>query len=85
MNIVKLKGDELPFEPVADVVSELRDLLALAESGQLRAIGYVTVKQDQVFGTGWTGESGTRNTLVTGVAVMQYRLAQRIQEGSYSQ
>lgn len=85
MNIVNLKGDELPFEPVADVVSELRDLLALAESGQLRAIGYITVKQDQILGTGWTGESGTRNTLVTGVALMQYRMSQSICDGGYGQ
>jgi hypothetical protein len=83
--VVSMFGDELPIEPVADVVRELRELLALAESGQLRAIGYITVKQDHVLGTGWTGEAGTRNALAAGVSVMQYRVAQSIHEGGYSQ
>ena len=54
--VVGLRGEVVAApqnQPAANVVEKLRELLALAESGQLRGVGIVTCERDAKFRFYW--------------------------------
>jgi hypothetical protein len=66
-------GGPSPLEPVDGVIEDLERLLAEAKAGTLVAFAYVSVKRDEVLGTGWAGGHGTRHLLGSGVGMLHHR------------
>ncbi len=71
--IVSLRGNPLPAgnEPVADLVAEIRDLLARAEAGEIIGIAYATLCADKSTGCGLFGYKN--RGLVGELAYIQHR------------
>ena len=80
MTVVAFKDNILPSQPVQGVIDELESLLAEAKSGDLRAIGYCTVRENSK-GTGWAGDAGTSEGLATAVSMLQHRFIAALLEG----
>ena len=71
------RGDE----PDAEIIARCRILLERAQSGELRALAYVTVTPGDVVGHGWDQAArGNFHNLLGGVAQLQFRLAREIVE-----
>lgn len=63
-------------QPVDELVAKCAELLAMAETGELRALAYVSVRTggSQV-GTGWCHAPGEAHGLSTGLLVLNNRFA----------
>ena len=75
-NVVPLNrnGDVLPNEPVVAVIKHLRELLQMAEAGEIRGVAYVYLDGAGRSTTGWqTGDSHAGH-LVGGVARLQFNV-----------
>lgn len=55
MPLVKLVDQTADQQPVAEVVECLKELLAKAESGQLKAIAFAYIRQPERISYGWFG------------------------------
>lgn len=61
-NVVPLKGQTPPGEPVPGVVRQVEEMLEAARSGELRALAVVLVYRDGTLITGWEQpDSGMEN------------------------
>jgi len=76
---------EKRLEPDADVVEALRDLLAEAEAGRLRAAAWVILRAERltVAGLGWrpgqgSGSVGRVMTMVGGVSMLSAELRREL-------
>lgn len=85
--VVPLRGDAPPpGEPVPDVVKELRETLAKAEAGEVRALAFVYVLANGRIQTGWCQpESGgdyastlEQHGLGAGILTLSQRYAGRL-------
>lgn len=82
-NVVKFGQTVLPGEANDDLVETLEGLLAQAKSGELRALAYCTVRQNNVISTGWDGSDGTRYPLGSAVSILSVRYATALQDGAH--
>ena len=56
-----------------DVVERLRDLLTMAESGEIQGIAYAAVTADNCVVTGFTKNDG-QSAIIGGLARVQHRM-----------
>lgn len=68
----------IPGNPFPDLVEILEGLLALARTGEIVGLAYVTARRDNLAATGWTGDAGTRNALATGVLCLHHRYGEAL-------
>jgi hypothetical protein len=73
-NVKSLFGGTPINQPSEGAIEECKALLARAERGEIRAIGYVTVSASGSVGTGWFKEALTGYPLMAGVGMLQGRL-----------
>ena len=78
--IIAFKGGSIPGVADPDIVAELERLLEEAKSGDLQAIAYCTVRDDEK-GTGWVGMAGTRDSIAASIAILQFRYCAQMLEG----
>ena len=72
--VVAIYGNTVPGEPNADMITDLERMLEEAKSGELQAIAYCTVREGHK-GTGWVGNSGTRDSIAAAIAMLSHRYA----------
>jgi hypothetical protein len=80
-NIVKFGKTVLPGEANEELVATIEQLLSDAKSGSLRALAYVTVRENNVIGSGWDGSDGTRYPLAAAISILSVRYAMALQDG----
>jgi hypothetical protein len=75
-DVVSLADARLaPFE---DVVATCERLLEMARSGELRGLGYVTLKPGDILGTGWdAAPESNRFVLQAGAAILHARIVNK--------
>lgn len=67
--------------PDPDLIATTRRLLAVAESGELRGLAYVTIKPGGFVGTGWEAAAECSNhVLHSGASILYQRIAARMAE-----
>jgi hypothetical protein len=77
-NIILLSGVTLATAPVANVVEQLESALALARSGNIRAIAIAGIYNDNCIHQSWHAEAGENPTrLIGAIARMQWSLIQQ--------
>jgi hypothetical protein len=79
--IKTIHGGSKPGEPSAELVETLEYLLKDAKSGELVALGYATVRNGKVKGTGWDGMAGTRDTLGSAINMLHHRYTKALLDG----
>lgn len=62
------------IEPPAEVVDKLRDLLARAERGEIKGLGFFVVSGADTVFTGWAAGCARSGLMVTGAALLQHRV-----------
>lgn len=76
MTIVPLRPDGVipatVAPPDAELVAKLEELLADAQSGQLRAIGYASIDRDRAIRHGWAGHAD-HHDMTAGVNLLAFR------------
>ena len=75
MTVVAFKDSTIPGEPNLSLVDELKQLLADAESGNIRAMAYCTLRTDGSKETGWDGGYGTQDGLSACISILNHRYA----------
>lgn len=75
-NVKPIFGDPLPTEPDQDVIEKLRELLADAEAGDIRAIAYVAARNGNRITRGWVSNNGEGHRLSTGIMQLSVSYAQ---------
>jgi hypothetical protein len=80
-NVLKFGKTVLPGEANDDLVETIEGLLAQAKSGELRALAYCTVRDNNVIGTGWDGSDGTRYPLGTAISILSVRYPTAVMDG----
>lgn len=73
----------VPLEPVQEVLDHLREVLAAAERGEVRAVAMATVLAGESIrcGTAWGETEPILAELVTGVTVLQRRVLDDVAAG----
>ena len=83
MGVVPLReGGLIPAvvaKPDRELIDRLKQLLADARSGQVRAMGYVMVDRDRGIGTGWVGHAD-HHDMTAGVNMLAHRYMQAARE-----
>jgi hypothetical protein len=72
--VVNLFGGSPINQPSKGTIEELEALLARAKRGELRGVTYATVGRTGGISTGWYGEVDAHTLLISGVALLQYRM-----------
>jgi hypothetical protein len=66
-------GTVLPSaDPDAELIEFLRETLAAAESGKIRAIAYAVIERERHLVTGWAGNCDRHDTAAA-VAILSHR------------
>jgi hypothetical protein len=78
--VLKFSETVLPGEANPTLVATLEELLSEAKNGTLRALGYCTVRENLVLGTGWDGSDGTRYPLAAAVGMLNSRYFEALRE-----
>lgn len=76
MSVVPMRPDGLiptvVAEPDQELITKIEGWLADAQSGHLRAVGYVLIDRDRAIGTGWTGHAD-HHDMTAGVNTLAFR------------
>lgn len=67
------QAESWQLEVQADVVERLRELLAMAESGELRGLAYSGATADNMVVTGFT-KNNAQSAIIGGLARVQHRM-----------
>lgn len=58
--------------PDAELIAKLKEMLADAKSGHLRAVGYALIDRDRAIVTGWAGHAD-HHDMTAGVSLLAFR------------
>lgn len=81
-DIIPIHGGADPREPVADLIEDIKSLLARAESGEIRALAWALVNRDNSLNTGWCGEAGTRYPVGVATSLLSTRYLRALADQS---
>jgi hypothetical protein len=81
-DVHRLTGAGPIIEPVAPVIARLRQMLAEAEAGEIKGIGYFTVRGNDAIRTGWVSGCADRVQMLAGGRLLDYRVVKATDDDS---
>jgi len=68
--------------PNADAIRTVRGICARVESGDIMSVGFVLVRRGGDVSTGWGTAPGGTHKMLSGAALLQYRITADAQDGA---
>lgn len=68
--------------PNADAIRSVRSICAQVERGDVMSVGFVLVKRGGDVSTGWDTAPGDTHKMLSGAALLQYRITAAAEEGA---
>jgi hypothetical protein len=73
---------EVVCRPNADAIRSVRSICAQVERGDIMSVGFVLVKRGGNVSTGWDTAPGDTHKMISGAAVLQYRITAAAEDGA---
>lgn len=73
---------EVKQRPNAEAIRTVRGICAQVERGDIMSVGLVLVKRGGNVSTGWDTAPGDTHKMISGAAVLQYRITAQAEEGA---